>query len=149
MIPVEDVLASGNAAAAIDTARLKVAYRHGQQVAMGGTAVSLKVSVDGYAAVLCIPGKAPWKVTSKGKIAVLQRLVDAHAAGTPHVNTKKLMEDTNCGSPANLFSKTSPWKDYLVKVKGAHAWQLHLPMLDDPVEDEDLREETAELMEST
>lgn len=115
---------------------------------MGGTAVSLKVSADGYAAVLYVPGKAPWKVTSKGKIAVLQRLVEAYAAGTPHVNTKKLMDGTNCGSPANLFSKTSPWKDYLVKVKGAHAWQLYLPMLDDPVEDEDLRAETAELTES-
>ena len=149
VIPVEDVLASGCSAAVIDTARLKVAYRHGQQAAMGSTAVSLKVSADGYAAVLYIPGKAPWKVTSKGKIAVLQRLVDAYAAGTPHVNTKKLMEGTNCGSPANLFSKASPWKDYLVKVKGARAWQLHLPMLDDPVEDEDAREETDELMEST
>lgn len=148
VIPVEDVLASERSAAAIDTALLKVAYRHGQQAAMGGTAVSLKVSADGYAAVLYIPGKAPWKLTSKGKIAVLQRLVEAYAAGTPHVNTKKLMEGTNCGSPANLFSKTSPWKDYLVKVKGAHAWQLHLPMLDDPVEDEDLRAETAELTES-
>ncbi|BAO82949.1 hypothetical protein SMCB_0721 [Serpentinimonas maccroryi] len=136
VIPVEDVLASGRSAAAIDTARLKVSYRHGQQAAMGGTAISVKVSSDGYSAVLYIPGKAPWRVTGKGKIAVLQRLADAYAAGTPHVNTKKLMEDTNCGSPANLFSKNSPWKDYLVKVKGAHAWQLHLPMLDEPVEDD-------------
>ena len=135
VIPVEDVLASGRSAAAIDTARLKVAYRHGQQAAMGGTAVSLKVSADGYAAVLCIPGKAPWRVTGKGKIAVLQRLVDAYGAGT-HVNTKKLMEDTNCGSPANLFSKTSPWRNYLIKVSGAHAWQLNLPILDTPVDDD-------------
>jgi len=136
VIPTEDVLSSAGSKSAIDMARIKVAYRHGQQAAMGGTAVSLKVSTDGYSAVLHIPGKAPWRVTSKVKIAVLQRLVDAYAAGTPHVNTKKLMEDTNCGSPANLFSKNSPWRDYLVKVKGAHAWQLHLPMLDDPVDDD-------------
>lgn len=148
VIPITEVLASGQAVTAIDTARLKVAYRHGQQAAMGGTAISLKVSPDGYSAVLYIPGKSPWKVTSKGKIAVLQRLVEAYAAGTPHVNTKILMEGTNCSSPANLFSKTSPWRDYLIKVNGAHAWQLHLPMLDDPLEDENLTDETVELTES-
>jgi hypothetical protein len=148
VISIEDVLASGNSASAIDTARLKVAYRHGQLAAVGGTAISLKVSSDGYSAVLYIPGKPPWKVTSKGKIAVLQRLLEAYAAGTPHVNTKKLMEGTSCGSPANLFSKTSPWRDYLVKVKGAHAWQLYLPMLDDPVEDEDLAEDAVEALEN-
>lgn len=134
VIPIEDVVSPTGAKTAIDNARLKVAYRHGQLAAMGGTSVSLKVSADGYAAVLYIPGKAPWKVTGKGKIAVLQRLVDAYHAGT-HVNTKKLMEDTGCLSPSNLFSKTSPWKNYLAKVKGAHAWQLNLPILNAPVDD--------------
>jgi hypothetical protein len=62
-------------------------------------------------------------------------LVDAFASGTPHVNTKKLMADTNCDSPANLFPKTSPWKNYLVKVEGARAWQLNLPVSDEPVDD--------------
>lgn len=136
VIPIEDVLSDGGEGPAIDTARLKVAYRHGQLAAMGGTTVSLKVSADGYSATLYLPGKAPWKVTNKAKIAVLQRLVDAYTAGTPHVNTKKLMEDTGCASPANLFSKNSPWRDYLVKVKGAHAWQLNLPTLDAPVDDD-------------
>lgn len=148
VIPIEDILSNGGGSA-IDTMRLKVAYRHGQLAAMGGTTVNLKVSADGYSATLYLPGKAPWKVTSKAKIAVLQRLVDAHTAGTPHVNTKKLMEGTGCASPANLFSKNFPWRDYLVKVEGAHAWQLNLSMLDAAVEDEDLREETAGLMEST
>lgn len=142
VIPIEDVLSPTGAKSAIDTNRLKVAYRHGQLAAMGSTSVSLKVSADGYAAVLNIPGKAPWQVTGKGKIAVLQRLVDGYAAGT-HVNTKKMMEDTGCASPTNLFSKTSPWRDYLIKVKGAHAWQLNLPMLDTPVVDDD-NEITAE-----
>jgi hypothetical protein len=135
VIPIEDVLSDGGDGSAIDTTRLKVAYRHGQLAAMGGTTVSLKVSADGYSATLYLPGKAPWKVTNKAKIAVLQRLVDAYTAGTPHVNTKKLMEDTGCASPANLFSKSSPWRDYLVKVEGAHAWQLNLPTLDAPVDD--------------
>ena len=136
VIPIEDVLSQAGAKSAIDTNLLKVAYRHGQLAAMGSTSLNLKVSTDGYAAVLQIPGKAPWQVTGKGKIAVLQRLVDAYAAGT-HVNTKKMMEGTGCASPANLFSKTSPWRDYLIKVKGAHAWQLNLPMLDTPVVDDD------------
>jgi hypothetical protein len=135
VIPIEDVLSDGGDGSAIDTTRLKVAYRHGQLAAMGGTTVSLKVSADGYSATLYLPGKAPWKVTNKAKIAVLQRLVDAYTAGTPHVNTKKLMEDTGCASPANLFSKSSPWRDYLVKVEGAYAWQLNLPTLDAPVDD--------------
>ncbi|MEZ0190913.1 hypothetical protein AB9X41_16940 [Ralstonia solanacearum] len=136
VVPIEDVLAPNRSATAVDLARLKVAYRHGHQAAMGGTAISLKVSADGYAAQLSIPGRAPWRVTGKAKIAVLQRLVDAYAAGTPHVNTKKLMEDTGCATPANLFSKTSPWRDYLVRVKGAHAWQLNLTSVEEPLEDE-------------
>ncbi len=148
VIPIEDVLSTAGAKSAIDMMRLKVAYRHGQLAAMGGTAVSLKVSGDGYSAVLYLPGKAPWKVTNKAKIAVLQRLVDAYAAGAPHMNTKKLMEGTGCASPANLFSKNSPWRDYLVKVKGAHAWQLHLPTLDEPVGDEDASEEAVEMVEN-
>ncbi len=142
VIAIEDVLASGQSGTAIDTVRLKVAYRHGQRAAMGGTAVSLKVSPDGYAAVLYIPGKAPWHVTSKDKIAVLQRLVDAYSSGTPHVNTKILMAGTNYTTPANLFPKNSHWRDYLVKVKGPHAWQLHLPMLADPVDEDESKAET-------
>ncbi|WP_425219351.1 hypothetical protein [Ralstonia solanacearum] len=141
VIPIEDVLAPNRSATAVDLARLKVAYRHCHQAAMGGTAISLKVSADGYAAQLSIPGRAPWRVTGKAKIAVLQRLVDAYAAGTPHVNTKKLMEDTGCATPANLFSKSSPWRDYLVRVKGAHAWQLNLPSVEEPREDEAAEED--------
>ena len=137
VIPIEQVLSSGGEGAAMDMARLGVAYRHAQLAAMGGTAVSLKVSKDGHSAVLYIPGKALWQVTGNAKISVLQRLVDAYATGTPHVNTKALMTDTGCNSPVNLFSKTSPWRNYMVKVKGAHAWQLHLPMLEEPVDDDD------------
>ncbi len=74
-------------------------------------------------------------MTGKAKIIVLRRLVDAYTSGT-HVNTKKLMEDTGCASTANLFSKTSPWTDYLVKVKGAHAWQLNLLARDEVIDDE-------------
>jgi hypothetical protein len=138
VIPIEDVLSAAGATTAIDLAQLKLAYRHGQLAAMGGTSVALKRSPDGYAATLYIPGQAPWKVTNKAKIMVLQRLVDAHAAGSPHVNTKKLMEGTGCASPANLFtSKNSPWRNYLVRVKGSYAWQLNLPTVDAPVEDDD------------
>ena len=114
---------------------------------MGGSAVSLNVSPDGYAAVLHIPGKAPWRVTGKAKIAVLQRLIEAHAAGT-HVNTKKLMEDTGCTSPGNLFSKKSHWQDYLIKVDGARAWRLNIPALDVVIDDDDDAMPVAELVES-
>jgi hypothetical protein len=137
IVAIEDVLAMGNSGSVIDDVRLKVAYRHGQLAAMGGTSIHLKVSSDGQSAVLHLPGKAPWRITGVGKIKVLQRLVDAFATGTPHVNTKKLMADTSCDSPANLFSKTSPWRDYLVKVNGARAWQLNLPTSDEPVDDDE------------
>lgn len=148
VIPIEDILSSGGAATAIDLAQLRLAYRQGQLAAMGGTSVALKLSPDGYAATLYIPGQAPWKVTNKAKILVLQRLVDAHAAGSPHVNTKKLMEDTGCASPSNLFtSKNSPWRNYLIRVKGSHAWQLNLPTVDAPVEDDDQPEAAAEAMD--
>ena len=148
VIPIEDVLSAAGATTAIDLAQLKLAYRHGQLAAMGGTSVALKLSPDGYAATLYLPGQAPWKVTNKAKIMVLQRLVDAHAAGSPHVNTKKLMEDTGCASPSNLFtSKNSPWRNYLVRVKGSHAWQLNLPTVDAPVEDDDQPEAASEVME--
>lgn len=146
VIPLEDVLSSAGATTVIDLAQLKVTYRHGQLAAMGGTSVALKLSPDGYAATLYIPGQAPWKVTNKAKIMVLQRLVDAYNVGTPHVNTKKLMEDTGCLSPSNLFSKTSPWRNYLVRVEGSRAWQLKLPTVDAPIED-DLPEAATEVTE--
>lgn len=138
IIAIEDVLAMDASGSVIDLARLKVAYRHGQLAAMGGTSVRLNVSSDGQSAVLQIPGKAPWRITGAGKIPVLQRLVDAFNAGTPHVNTKILMADTNCTSPANLFSKKSPWREYLARVKGARAWQLNLLISDEPVDDDEL-----------
>lgn len=144
VLPIEDVLAPSGAATVIDLEKLRVTYRHGQLAAMGGTSVSLKVSPDGYAATLYIPGQAPWKVTNKAKIAVLQRLVDANAAGT-HVNTKKLMEDTGCASPSNLFTgKTSPWRTYIVRVKGSHGWQLNMPTIDVLIEDDDQPEAACE-----
>lgn len=147
VVSIENVLAPTGAKSAIDVARLKVVYRNGQLAALGGTAVSLKISPDGYAAVLNVPGKAPWRVTSKPKIAVLQRLVDAYAAGTP-VNTKKLMEDTGYVSPANLFPKSSPWRSYLIRIKGAQGWQLNLSPLDEPIEaDASKEEEVVDLAE--
>ncbi len=67
----------------------------------------------------------------------MQRLVEAWAAGTPHVNTKALMAGTGCTSPANLFTgKHSPWRDYLEKVPGTRAWQLKLTPLDRVIVDD-------------
>lgn len=137
VVPIEDVLADGGTGTAIDLDRLKVAYRHGQLAAMGGTTVTLKQSPDGHAATLYLPGKAPWKVTGKGRITVLQRLVDAYEAGTPHVNTKQLMAGTGCTSPANLFTgKRSPWRRYMEPVPGARAWQLKLSACDEVIVDD-------------
>lgn len=137
VIPIEDVLADAGNGSAIDLDRLKVAYRHGQLAAMGGSTVTLKVAPDGHAATLYLPGKAPWRVTGKARIAVLQRLVEAWAAGTPHVNTKALMAGTGCTSPANLFTgKHSPWRDYLERVPGTRAWQLKLTPLDRVIVDD-------------
>ena len=149
VIAIDDVLTSAGQEAAIDTNRLKVAYRHGQLAAMGGTSVSLKISADGYSAVLSIPGKAPWKVTNKAKITVLQRLVDAYAAGTPHVNSKLLMDGTGCKSPSNLFTgKSSPWRDYIVRVEGARAWELKMPGMEMIIDDDGEETSVIELVES-
>lgn len=149
VIAIDDVLATTGHETAIDMNRLKVAYRHGQLAAMGGTSVSLKVSADGYSAVLSIPGKAPWKVTNKAKIIVLQRLVAAYAAGTPHVNSKMLMDGTGCKSPSNLFTgKTSPWRDYIVRVEGARAWELRMPGMEMIVDDEADETSVSEFVES-
>lgn len=144
IIAIEDVLVSGQSATVIDDARLKVAYRHGRLAAIGGASVTIKVSTDGHSAMLCIPGKAPWRVTSKNKVAVLQRLVEAYATGTAHVNTKKLMDGTNYPSPSNLFTKSSPWRNYVVRVTGAQARQLRLPSLDEVIEEDSLDLEAKE-----
>ena len=144
IIAIEDVLVSGHSATVIDDARLKVAYRHGRLAAIGGASVTIRVSTDGHSAVLCIPGKAPWRVTSKNKVAVLQRLVEAYATGTAHVNTKKLMDGTNYPSPSNLFTKSSPWINYVARVTGAQAWQLRLPSLDEVIEEDSLDLEAKE-----
>lgn len=149
VISINDVLCEADQETAIDTARLKVAYRHGQLAAMGGTSVNLKVSADGYSAVLSIPGKAPWKVTNKAKITVLQRLVDAYAAGTPHVNTKMLMDGTGCKSPSNLFTgKNSPWREYMVKVDGARAWELRMPGIEAIIDDDGEEVSVPEVVEN-
>lgn len=124
VIPVEAVLSSGTANMAIDPERLQIEYRNGRVAANGGSAIHLQIGDDGYSAVLYVPGKAPWSVTSKAKVLVLQRLVDAHQTGT-HMSTKHLMADTGYLSPANLFPKTSPWRNYMKRVDGAHAWKLN------------------------
>jgi hypothetical protein len=137
VIPIEDVLADGGSGTAIDLERLKVAYRHQQSAAMGGTAVALKLSPDGHSATLYVPGKAAWQVTGKGRIAVLQRLVEAFLSDSPHVNTKRLMAGTGCTSPANLFTgKRSPWRHYIERVPGTRAWQLKLTPLDAVIVDD-------------
>lgn len=137
VIPIEDVLADGGSGTAIDLEQLKVAYRHQQLAAMGGTAVALKLSPDGHSATLYVPGKAPWQVTGKGRITVLQRLVEAFLSGSPHVNTKRLMDGTGCTSPANLFAgKRSPWRHYIETVPGTRAWQLKLTPLDAVIVDD-------------
>lgn len=137
VIPIEDVLADGSSETAIDLERLKVAYRHQQSAAMGGTAVALKLSPDGHSATLYVPGKPPWQATGKGRITVLQRLVEALLSGSPHVNTKRLMDGTGCTSPANLFTgKRSPWRDYIERVPGTRAWQLKLTPFDAVIVDD-------------
>ena len=145
VVPIEQVLAHGRESTAIDLDLLKVAYRHGRLAAVGGTTVGLNISADGQTALLSIPGKATWRISGPAKIKVLQRLVDAYAAQPPHVNTKLLMAGTGCASPGNLFSKSSPWKQYLLKVDGARAWQLNLSMHEGVIEDTDAMELEAEV----
>ncbi len=115
---------------------------------MGGTALSLKVSADGYPVVLFFPGQAVRKVKNEARIAILPRLADAYAAGTPHKDSGKPMEGTGCALPANLFFRSSLWRDYLVRVKGAHAWPRHLPAPGKAVGDEGASDEAAEMVEN-
>ena len=149
VISIASVLASSSNGTAIDLHRLQSAYRHGQLAAMGGSSVGRKISPDGYSAVLSLPGKAPWRVSGKAKIGVLERLVQAHNAGTPHITTKILMAGTGCQSPANLFTtRGSPWRNYLVKVRGTHAWQLSHAAVLEPVDDDEPEPSSAVLVES-
>ncbi len=143
IVPVDQVLARTKGVSAVDLATLGALYRHGQMAALGGTSVRLSVSADGQTATLSIPGKAPWQFSGPQKIVVLQRLVNAYHASTPHVNTKILMEGTGCSSPANLFGKNSPWREYLVKVEGARAWQLKIGAPDEPIVDSEPEETEA------
>ena len=130
-----NVLTKDSSGTAVDFSQLKLAYRNNQLAAMGGSLISLKTSSDGTSAVLQLPGKAPWKITSKNKVTVLQRLVDAFHTNAPHVNAKKLMEGTNYASLSNLFPKSFPWRNYIVRVPGTQAWQLNVANLADVIED--------------
>ena len=88
-------------------------------------------------------------MTNKAKITVLQRLVDAYAAGTPHVNTKMLMDGTGCKSPSNLFTgKNSPWREYMVKVDGARAWELRMPGIEAIIDDDGEEVSVPEVVEN-
>lgn len=135
IVAIEGVLTKDSSGTAVDLSQLKLAYRNNQLAAMGGSLISLKTSSDGTSAVLLLPGKAPWKITSKNKVTVLQRLVDAFHANAPHVNAKKLMEGTNYASLSNLFPKSFPWRNYIVRVPGTQAWQLNVTNLADVIED--------------
>ena len=90
------------------------------------------------------PGKASLAVTGKGKITVLQRLVEAYAAGA--VNTKILMDDTDvcrlptC-SPSRRPGKTTRGQgeaNTRMAVEPADPRRL----IDDDVDDRDGRSRT-------
>ena len=132
VVPIEDVLGNSDGTPCIDHGALAVAYRNGKVAARGGASIGMQVSPDKQSGVLTIPGKAPWPVTGKMKIVVLERLVQANAAGPGHLVTKALLAGTNCDSLDGLFGNDGRWREYIEKVEGTRAWRLIADAPDNP-----------------
>lgn len=126
VIPIEDVLGSGEDRPSIDHEVLAVAYRNGQVAARGGTSIAVQVSLDRQSGMLTIPGQAPWLITGRMKIVVLERLAQAHTSGPGHLVTKVLLQDTGCDSLDGLFGADSRWRQYIERVPGTRAWRLRM-----------------------
>jgi hypothetical protein len=126
VIPIEDMLGAGEDRPSIDHEALAVAYRNGQLAARGGTSIAVQVSLDRQSGMLTIPGQAPWLITGRMKIVVLERLAQAHTSGPGHLVTKALLQDTGCDSLDGLFGADSRWRQYIERVPGTRAWRLRM-----------------------
>lgn len=128
VVPLADVIVEHvDGRPAIDMERVAIRHRRGRSLAVAALAVELIRSDDGHTATLVIPGRDPWPIAGHKQMLIVGRLVDAHRSGNPAVAVKDLMDGTGSDSPQQAFRRDSPWRDYIVRVKGVRgAWQLHL-----------------------
>ncbi|GHC66404.1 hypothetical protein [Neogemmobacter tilapiae] len=83
-------------------ARILDKHKVGRWLALGGADVAL-MKFGPHMAMLYIPNKIPLAVSGAKQITILERLVAAHKAGSPGVNTGNLIADTGARTPADAW----------------------------------------------
>lgn len=101
VVPLPDVLSKdGLDEAAI--ASIWHRFRMGRLLARGGTEVAL-LRFGPQMAMLLVPRQAPLTLGGATQVRIVERLVAAHRAGQPGVQTGELIEGTGVKSPADAW----------------------------------------------
>ena len=126
VVPLPDILTNGQLDdGAID--ELFQRFASGRWLAMGGAEVAL-MKFGNQSAMLYIPGKVPLAVIGQKQLTILDRLVNAHKAGSPGVLTGALVQGTGVRSPPDAWNssvKKSVSEVYLDN-SGRGLWSLKL-----------------------
>jgi hypothetical protein len=90
---------------------IEFAFRSGRSLAMGGSTPTIH-RYGAQSATLYVPGKAPLSLVGENQIALFERLVAAHLAGSPDVKASTLTEGAESRSPQHCF-RPDMWKSIL------------------------------------
>lgn len=105
MTPLADQIDVNQAEIALVANRLRSVYRRHRLLARGGQTVELTRTGDNFA-TLFVPGKGSIDIKGENRIAVIQRLVDAHNAGPIPMATEDLVKGiAEDQSLSNIFKQ--------------------------------------------
>ncbi len=105
LTPLADHIDNDKPDIALVADRLRSVFRRHRILARGGQAVEL-ARVGENTATLFVPGKGSIDITGENRIAIIQRLIDAHNAGPMPMATRDLVKDIAVDqSLSNIFSQ--------------------------------------------
>jgi len=103
LTPLTDQIDIGQAEIALVADKLRSVFRRHRILARGGQAVEL-VRFGESVATLFVPGKGSIDISGENRIAIIQRLVDAHNNGPMPMATRDLVKDiAEDQSLSNIF----------------------------------------------
>ena len=126
LAPLADQIESDQPEIALVADKLRSVFRRHRILARGGQAVELSRSGDSFATLL-VPGRGSIDIKGENRIAIIQRLVDAHNNGPMPMTTRDLVKGiAEDQSLANIF-KQPLWKkltaDFL-RSPGKGQWEI-------------------------
>lgn len=108
LTPLADQIAVDRPEISLVAEKLRHAFRRGRMLARGGQTVELARTGERFA-VLFVPGKGSIDIEGANRIAVLQRLVDAHNNGPMPMATGDLVRGIADGQSLSNIFKQSLW----------------------------------------